>query len=144
MCAGKGTVCFTKTVKSNMKTWGAGMPQWLECHSWLKGHGFELPQLWWENFVVQDKLSVLTLILVSVPPLCYHSSTKNPGHSAKSAGGRLQLNTDAPYVCGFAWSDKVHGYMVYIECAKTAAVSCGTRHASAVTMPLRWIYKNAL
>ena len=24
-----------------------------------------------------------------------------PGHSAKSAGGRLQLNTHTPYVCGF-------------------------------------------
>ena len=27
---------------------------------------------------------------------------KDPGHSAKSAGGRLQLNTHASYVCGFA------------------------------------------
>ena len=27
---------------------------------------------------------------------------KDPGHSAKSAGGRLQLNTHVPYVCGFA------------------------------------------
>ena len=30
----------------------------------------------------------------------YH--VKDPGHSAKSAGGRLQLNTHTPYVCGFA------------------------------------------
>ena len=29
------------------------------------------------------------------------------GHSAKSAGGRLQLNTHTPYVCGFALSDVV-------------------------------------
>ena len=27
---------------------------------------------------------------------------KDPGDSAKSAGGRLQLNTHTPYVCGFA------------------------------------------
>ena len=27
--------------------------------------------------------------------------TRNPGHSAKSAGGRLQLQTHASYVCGF-------------------------------------------
>ena len=27
---------------------------------------------------------------------------KYPGHSAKSADGRLQLNTHAPYVCGVA------------------------------------------
>ena len=34
---------------------------------------------------------------VSVPPLCYHSGTqKTPGRSAKSAGGRLQLNTHTP------------------------------------------------
>ena len=26
---------------------------------------------------------------------------KKSGHSAKSAGGRLQLNTHTPYVCGF-------------------------------------------
>ena len=42
---------------------------------------------------------------------------KNPGHSAKSAGGRLQLNTYTPYVCGFAWSDMVYGCMVYTELA---------------------------
>ena len=30
----------------------------------------------------------------------YH--VKDPGHSAKSVGGWLQLNTHAPYVCGFA------------------------------------------
>ena len=34
---------------------------------------------------------------------------KDPGHSAKSAGGRLQVNTHAPYVCGFASTDMVHG-----------------------------------
>ena len=39
-------------------------------------------------------LSVLTSLLVSV-------HVKDPGHSAKSAGGRLQLNTHAPYLCGF-------------------------------------------
>ena len=38
---------------------------------------------------------------------------KDPGHSAKSAGGRLQLNTHTLYVCGFAWSDMEHGCMVY-------------------------------
>ena len=42
---------------------------------------------------------------------------KDPSHSAKSAGGRLQLNIHTPYVCGFAWSDMVHGCMVYTELA---------------------------
>ena len=31
----------------------------------------------------------------------------------QSAGGMLQLNTHTPYICGFAWSDMVHGCMVY-------------------------------
>ena len=35
----------------------------------------------------------------------------------KSAGGRLQLSTHTPYVCGFAWCDMVHGCMVYTELA---------------------------
>ena len=34
--------------------------------------------------------------------------------------------------------------MVYTERAETAAVSCGIGHASAVSTPLRWIFKNAL
>ena len=35
-------------------------------------------------------------------PVLPHKHVKDPGHSAKSAGGRLQLNTHTPYVCGFA------------------------------------------
>ena len=35
-------------------------------------------------------------------PMLAQQHVKNPGHSAKSAGGRLQLNTHTPYVCGFA------------------------------------------
>ena len=39
---------------------------------------------------------------------------------------------------------KWHGCMVYTERAETAAVSRGTSHISAVSAPLRWIFKNAL
>jgi len=31
--------------------------------------------------------------------------------------------------------------MVYTELAKTAAVSCGASHVSAVSTPLRWVLK---
>ena len=54
-------------------------------------------------------------------------------------GMRMQWYTHAPYVCGFAGIDMVHGCMVYTERADMAAVSCGTSHASAVS-----IFKNAL
>ena len=35
-------------------------------------------------------------------PVLPQEHVKDPGHSAKSAGSRLQLNTHTPYVCGFA------------------------------------------
>ena len=35
----------------------------------------------------------------------------------------------------------VHGCMGYTERAETAAVPCGTSHASAVSTPLPWIFK---
>ena len=38
----------------------------------------------------------------------------------------------------------VHGCMVYTERAEMAAVSCGTSHASAVSTPLRSIFKTKL
>ena len=77
-------------------------------------------------------------------PVLPQQHIKDPGHSAKSAGGRLQLDIHAPYVCGFAWSGTVHGCMVYTQRADTAAVSCGTSHVSDVSTPLRWIFKNGL
>ena len=43
--------------------------------SWLKGRGFESLLERRENYLLQGRLSVLTLISVSVPPPCYHSST---------------------------------------------------------------------
>ena len=35
-------------------------------------------------------------------PVLPQQHVKDPGHSAKRAGGRLQLKTHALYVCGFA------------------------------------------
>ena len=94
---------------SGGKQWG--MAQWLE--RWThdqKGRGFESPQ---ERFFLLFFFALpgsafcfcffvfllLTLISVSVPstPVL----PQNPGHSAKSAGGGLQLNAHAPYVCSF-------------------------------------------
>ena len=46
------------------------------------------------------------------------------------------------YVCGF---DKVAWlYGVHRTCTETAAVSYGTSHATAVSTPLWWIFKNTL
>ena len=48
---------------------------------------------------------MLTLISVFVPTSVLaqqHVKPKDPSHSAKGAGGSLQHNTHAPYVCGLA------------------------------------------
>ena len=44
--------------------------------SWSKGPWFESPREQWENYLLHSQLSVLTLLLVSIPPLCYCSSTE--------------------------------------------------------------------
>ena len=60
------------------------------------------PHLWenmqrMENFLLQSQLSVLTYFSIRF----LKKQNKNPGHSDKSACGRLQLNAH-PNVCGFA------------------------------------------
>ena len=59
-----------------LKTFGGGDSSVVRApDSWLKGRGFESLLERRENFLLQGRLSVLTLISVSVPPPCYHSST---------------------------------------------------------------------
>ena len=57
----------------------------------------------WIFFPRVNQLSVLTLIMVPAPPRTEFPQLygKDPGHSAKIAGGRLQQNTHAPFVSGF-------------------------------------------
>ena len=98
---------------------------------WWKGCRLKSQQEQWDNFLLWGQLSVLTLILVSVPPLCYCSSTwKIPVILPKC---RLQLNMLTSYVHGLwasdgKWCEMVHGCMVYTEHTKTAAVSHDTSH----------------
>ena len=40
----------------------------------------------------------------------------------RSVAGYTRISTHTPYVCDFAWSDMVHGCMVYTERAEMAAV----------------------
>ena len=69
---------------------------------------------------------------------------KDPGHSDKSARGRLQLNTHTPYLCGFEWSDTVNWCMVG-WCTQNlrwdGSISRGNSHA---TTPERYQYTTSL
>ena len=76
-------------------------------------------------------------ILVSIPPPCVTAvARKRPWSFCQ----KCRWQVTAKHTC----SDMVHSCMVYTECAKMAAVSCGTSHASTVSTPLQWIFKNAL
>ena len=111
--------------------------------SWSKGCGFESLLEWQENFLLQGQLSVLTLISVSIPPLCYRSSTKK----IPVILPKVQVTAKHAYTLCMWLCMKWHGawlYGVHKTCAETAAVSCGTRHVSAVSTPLRWIFRNWL
>ena len=74
-----GSLKFKEYKRTNRKTWpclGGGDSSVVRApDSWLKGRGFESLLERRENFLLQGRLSVLTLISVSVPPPCYHSST---------------------------------------------------------------------
>ena len=49
-----------------------------------------------ENLILQIQLFVLSLVSVSIPPVIA-VACKRPLSFAKNAGGRLQLNTHAPF-----------------------------------------------
>ena len=49
-----------------------------------------------EFFFIRGQISVLTYFGTRAAPVFLQQHVKDPGHFAKSAGGRLQLNTHAP------------------------------------------------
>ena len=79
--------------------------------SWLEGHGFKS----WQENLLQGQLSVPSYSGICFTPMLLQGHMKDPGHSAKSAGGKLQLNTHAPFLCGFELDDTVNHCMVYLE-----------------------------
>ena len=109
--------------------------------SWLKGCGFESLQERRENFASPGST------------FCADSLVRYPLHPRVTAVARKRYwsfcrkcrwQVTAKHACTLrmwlcAWSDMVHGCMVYSERAETAAVSCATSHVSAVSTPLRWI-----
>ena len=97
----------------------AGIAQWLERRTRDRKVAGSNP-CWSGGRIFFSWVNFLCWLLFRYPfhPRVTAVARKRPGHSAKSAGGRLQLNTHTPYVCGFAWSDTVHGCMVYTERAE--------------------------
>ena len=122
---------------------GAGIAQWLECRTrdWKvassnprRGGG--------RIFFSRVRLSVLTLISVPVPPRVTAVARKRSRPFCQKR--RWQVTAKHAYTLRMWLCMMWHGawlYGVHRTCAETAAVSCGTSHASAVSTPLRWIFK---
>ena len=93
---------------------------------WSKGHWFKSLQEHWENFLLRGQLSVPTLILASAPPPCVTvvACKRSLSFCQKCRWQGAAKHTCLPVpLSGFAWSNMVHGCMVYTERAKMAAVS---------------------
>ena len=71
----KATISYNENIVSTISTGGGDSSVVRAPDSLLKGRGFESLLERRENFLLQGRLSVLTLISVSVPPPCYRSST---------------------------------------------------------------------
>ena len=90
--------------------WGAGIAQWLEHWScdW-KVAGSNPCRSGGRIFFSRVNLLCWLIFWYPFHPCVTTVACKRPQSFCQSAGGRLQLNMHAPYVCGFAWSDMVHG-----------------------------------
>ena len=88
-------ICALGYLTNIIIKWGAGIAQWLEhrTHDPAGAAGeFSSP---WSTFCADSYFGIHST------PVLPQQHLKGPGHCAKSAGGRLQLNMHAPYVCGF-------------------------------------------
>ena len=98
LCLLRSHVHLSVTVFKRSNGWwhgntkGAGIAWWLE--HWACD---------WTVPGLSPSSSGRRKFLCRVDFLCFY--LKDPSHSAKTAGGRLQLNTHAPYLCGFEWHD---------------------------------------
>ena len=90
--------------------------------------------------------SVLTLYFgIHSTPVLPQQHIKDPGHFAKCADSRLQLNMHAPYVCGFASSDVT--WCMVAWCTQNApqwqhlhVTPTIQQPNSAVSTQLQWIF----
>ena len=98
---------------------GGGIAQWLERRTRDRKVAGSNP-CWSGGIIFFSRVDFLCWLLFRYP---FHprvtavARKRSRSFCQKCTGGRLQLNTHTPYVCGFAWSDTVHGCMVYTELA---------------------------
>ena len=92
--------------------WGAGIAQWLDRLTRDRKSRVRVPAGSASEFSApRSTFCADSFFGVRSTPVIPQWHVKDPGHSAKSAGGRLLPNAHAPYICGFEGGDTklVHG-----------------------------------
>ena len=112
---------------------------WNEFSSDFEGHKW-----WTERRIFFSRVDFLCWLLFRYPfhPRVTAVARKRSRSFCQKC--RWQVTAKHAYTLCMWLCMKWHGawlYGVHRTCAETAAVSCGTSHASAVSTPLRWIFK---
>ena len=123
-------------------TW-AGIAQWLECRTCDWKVAGSNPH-WSGGRIFFSRVDFLCWLLFWYPfhPCVTTVACKRSRSFCQKC--RWQVTAKHAYILRMWLCLKWHGawlYGVHRTCAETAAVSCGTSHASAVSTPLRWIFK---
>ena len=130
----------------------ARIPQWLECRTrdW-KVAGSSPGRRGGRNFL-SSFLCWLLFRYPFHPRVTTIACKRSRSFCPKVQGGGLQLNTHAPTLCGFAWSDVTWCMVVWCTENAPRRQQYGSRDTSHVTPNqtalhartlLRWIFKNA-
>ena len=122
---------------------GAGIAQWLErrTRDW-KVAGSN--PCWNGGRIVFSRVNFLCWLLLRDPFHPHVTTVARKRSRSFCQKCRWQVTAKHAYTLRMRLCMKWHGawlYGVHRTCAETAAVSCGISHASAVSTPLRWIFK---
>ena len=122
---------------------GAGIAQWLQCRT-LDWKVTGSNPCWSGGRIFFSRVNFLCWLLFRYPfhPRVTTVARKRSWSFCQKC--RWQVTAKHAYTLSMWLCMKWHGawlYGVHRICARTAAVSCGTSHASTVSTPLRWILK---
>ena len=128
---------------------GAGIAQWLERRTRDRKVAGSNP-CWSGGRIFFSRVNFLCWLLFRYPfhPRVTAVTRKRPRSSCQKC--RWQVTAKHAYTLRMWLCMKWHGAWLYgvhrmrRDWLSLAADSCGTSHASAVSTPLRWIFKNAL
>ena len=135
----KPTIKVYASMLPNTSIRWAGIAQWLQRRTRDRKVAGSNP-CWSGGRIFFSRVNFLCWLLFRYPfhPRVTAVARKRPRSFCQKR--RWQVTAKHAYTLRMWLCMKWHGALLY-ERAEMAAVSCGTSHASAVSTPLRWIFK---